>query len=363
MVTARPRFATRHRARRTVWAVLLGAALLAVSHAQPPSPHVGDDIAPLPERLSDTGLYTGGSLSTLRAGVLPFAPQYALWSDGADKHRWIWLPSGTSIDASQPDAWQFPRGTKLWKEFSQAGRRIETRTIERLADGSWRYAAYVWNEAGTEAHLAPARGVTVHGVATAPEGRYEVPARADCTGCHDGAAQPVLGFSALQLSRDRDPLAPPAATTASLTLEGLVARGLLNNLPSALLARPPRIAAASPTERAALGYLHANCGHCHNGSGNGVPLRLNLAQSAADAARSRTDTLRSTLGVEGRFRTPALPAHAPLVAPAQPESSVLALRMRSRHAQLQMPPIGTRATDAAGLELVERWIRHDTAKP
>lgn len=361
MVAARSHLAAPHHALRLACVVLAAAASLAVSHAQ--APRVGDGVAPLPERLSDTGLYANGSHTQTGARVLPFAPQYALWSDGADKQRWIWLPPGTSIDATQPDAWQFPPGTKLWKEFSQAGRRIETRTIERLADGTWRYAAYLWNDAGTEASLAPARGAIVHGVAHAPEGRYEVPARADCTGCHEGAAQPVLGFSALQLSRDRDPLAPHAPATAGLALEELVARGQLNNLPSALLEQPPRIAATTPTERAALGYLHANCGHCHNGTGNGVPLRLNLAQSAANAARSRADTLRSTVDVEGRFRTPTLPAHAPLVAPRQPESSVLALRMRSRHAQLQMPPIGTRATDDAGLALVERWIRHDTATP
>ena len=362
-MVARPRFAAPHRARRVACAALLGAVLLVASHAQAPSPGIGHGVAPLPERLSDTGLHSSGSQGRLRDGVLAFAPQYTLWSDGADKQRWIWLPPGTSIDASQPDAWDFPRGTKLWKEFSHAGRRIETRTIERLADGTWRYAAYVWNEAGTEAQLAPARGVTVHGVTQAPDGRYDVPSRADCTGCHEGAAQPVLGFSALQLSADRDPLAAHASALASITLDALAARGLLRNLPSALLEQPPRIVAASPTERAALGYLHANCGHCHNGSGNGVPLRLNLAQLAADGARSRADTLRSTLGVDGRFRTPALPAHAPLVAPRQPESSVLALRMRSRLTQLQMPPIGTRATDEAGLALVERWIRHDTATP
>ena len=144
----------------------------------------------------------------------------------------------------------------------------------------------------------------------APDGRYDVPSRADCTGCHEGAAQPVLGFSALQLSADRDPLAAHAPAPASITLDALAARGLLRNLPSALLEQPPRIAAASPTERAALGYLHANCGHCHNGSGNGVPLRLNLAQSAADgrdaAAPTRCDRRSASKGAFARRRCPRM---------------------------------------------------------
>jgi hypothetical protein len=316
----------------TARALLLGAAALLHSQAH-------GDIDSLPERLSDTGLYVTGSTTLVRPGVQPFAPQYTLWSDGADKQRWIALPPGSFIDAAQPDAWQFPPGTKLWKEFSHAGRRVETRTIERLRDGSWRYATYLWNADGSDAVLAPARGVAALPVAQAPAGRYAVPSRSDCTGCHESAAAPVLGFSALQLP-----------------LREWIERGSLRNLPSTL---QPQIAARSSTERAALGYLHANCGHCHNRSGNGVPLRLTLAQSAAWPDASRADTLASLLGVEGRSRTPAWPAAAHLIEPGEPARSTLALRMRSRDARLQMPPLGTDIADAEGLKLVERWIRHD----
>jgi mono/diheme cytochrome c family protein len=48
-----------------------------------------------------------------------------------------------------------------------------------------------------------------------------------------------------------------------------------------------------------------------------------------------------------------------LVAPGDPQASVLPLRMRSRHPQHQMPPLGTRLTDDEGLALVERWIQTD----
>ena len=316
-----------------------------------PQVHSGADAA-LPERLSDTGLYVAGSTTQVRPGVLAFAPQYTLWSDGAAKQRWIALPPGSFIDASQPDAWQFPSGTKLWKEFSHAGRRVETRTIERLRDGSWRYATYLWNDDGSAAVLAPARGSAALPVAQAPGGHYAVPSRTDCTGCHESAATPVLGFSALQLSAPRD-----AHSTGLLS--ALVERGLVRYLPSALVQQPPRIAARSSTERAALGYLHANCGHCHNRSGAGAPLRLTLAQSAADPEASRAAALASVLGVEGRDRTPAWPEAAHLIAPGEPARSTLALRMRSRDARLQMPPLGTDVADDEGLKLVERWIRHD----
>ena len=70
---------------------------------------------------------------------------------------------------------------------------------------------------------------------------------------------PVLGFSALQLSSDRDPNAPHAGArgAGAADLRALVERGLVRNLPPSLVATPPRIAAADPIARAALGYLHA----------------------------------------------------------------------------------------------------------
>lgn len=299
--------------------------------------------AGLPATLRDTGLFVPGSVTQVRPENLPFAPQYPLWSDGAEKRRWLYLPPGRAIDASKPDAWDFPRGTKLWKEFSLAGQRIETRYIERRRDGRWRYASYVWNAEGTEARLVPAAGTTV-AHATAPGGRYEVPAEADCHACHDGAAVPVLGASALQLASE---------------LPSLVARRQLRRLPLALLEQPPRIAAASATERAALGYLHANCGHCHNDNGTPVPVGLVLAQTVASAAGSTQRVLHSSLGVASRYRLPGANDSAALIEPGKALASVLALRMRSRQPQVQMPPLGTRLPDPEGTTLIDEWINHD----
>src|SRR5882672_1507911 len=153
-------------------AFVLGAVLAAASAG--PTARVRESaIAPLPQRLADTGLFLPGS-STVRPEHQLFSPQYPLWSDGATKRRWLSLPHGTFIDAARPDAWEFPRGTRLWKEFAFAGRKVETRFIERLPDGSWRFAAYVWNEAGSEAVLAPAAGFAALPVEQAPGGRYAI---------------------------------------------------------------------------------------------------------------------------------------------------------------------------------------------
>ena len=308
--------------------------------------------APFPEHLRDTGLYVRGSSSEeIAAGVLPFSPQYPLWSDGAEKRRWIRLPPGTRIDARAPDRWVFPVGTRLWKEFS-LGRRLETRMIERTRDG-WRFATYVWSEDGTDAVLAPPEGLRA-GVAVPGGGRWTIPGTADCRACHEGQPNPVLGFTALQLSSDRDSGAPHARSAhAEVHLEDLVARGLLRGLPSSLAATPPRIASDSADERAALGYLHANCGICHNRQGPLAGIGLDLLQALSEGPGSVERTRASALAV--RALRPVGGAEVRLE-PGKPEHSVLLRRMGARDPLDQMPPLGTEKPDREALALVERWI-------
>jgi hypothetical protein len=319
--TSRP---PRRRAPAAVVALAAMAAAAATGAGEPP--------AAWPERLEDTGLYAADG--SIAPGLLEFSPQYPLWTDGAAKRRWISLPEGGVIDASDPDAWKFPPGTRAWKQFS-SGRPLETRVIERGADGRWRFAAYVWNEAGTEAVLAPEAGVTLTGVPGMPGGRYRVPSREDCVACHEAAPAPLLGFSALQLSSDRDPLAPHAtAAPAGSLLPDLAARGWLSGLPADLVAVPPRIDGRTPEERAALGWLHGNCGHCHNARGPLASLGLVLARPG-DGARP-----------EG-----PLPI------------GLMLQRLRSTNPFTRMPPAGVQVADSEAIALVERGLagsRHVT---
>src|SRR5262245_53854204 len=43
-------------------------------------------------------------------GVIEYTPQYPLWTDGAAKRRWLRLPPGEAVDASDPDHFDFPPG-------------------------------------------------------------------------------------------------------------------------------------------------------------------------------------------------------------------------------------------------------------
>ncbi len=319
----------------------------------------------LPERLQDTGLYSGNT-RTPRDDLRTFSPQYPLWSDGTEKRRWIYLPPGTHIDASDPDVWVFPRGTKLWKEFALGGRALETRYAEHTPGGTWRFATYIWDEAGTAAVLAPSQGATLTGVSGMPRGRYPVPSRADCMVCHGSAPVPVLGFTALQLSPDRDPNAAGArpVRNGDVDLRRLVMNGVLRNLPHALVTSPPRIPAATPIERAALGALHGNCAHCHNTSQNRAPLDLTLAQGVANPIGRYQAVLRTTIRAPSRWRAShdESDADAHIVVPGSPASSALAIRMQSRHAATQMPPLGTQVPDTESIALINRWISQDLTR-
>lgn len=327
----------------------LGAALVRAA-AGP------ERVRPLPRRLSETGLFVEGSTTRIAAGNLTYAPQYPLWSDGATKRRFMRLPDGGAIDARDPDQWQFPVGTRFWKEFS-VGRRVETRFIERVADGSYRFASYVWAEDGGDAWLAP-DGARV----TLPDGsRHDVPAQDDCRACHDGRRTPILGVNALQLSHDRDPLAPHREATppGGVDLKRLAAAGQLTGVSAHRVHQPPRIDARSPRERAALGYLYGNCSGCHNARGPLASLGLDFDQHVQRAAGERPRTpLPSALGVPSGFAIPDV-ARSLRIAPRRPELSAVAYRMGSRFPATQMPPLGTRRVDEQALALVRSWITHD----
>jgi len=342
--------------RRSAARLLVQALAVGMLGACAPRPEI---LEVLPALLADTGLYADPARHVIADDVLAFEPQYPLWTDGATKKRWIRLPPGGSIDARDPDHFVFPVGTRLWKEFSLE-RRIETRMATLGTDG-WHFAAYRWSADERVATLAPECGVAA-ACESAPGVPYDVPGRADCLACHAAGPAAVLGFTALQLSSDRDPLAPHAQPLpeGAVDLDDLVRLGLVRNLPQRLVDAPPRIQAASPLERAALGYLSANCGMCHSSSSSLAGLGLDLSYSLARP--SEKPAIATTLARPSRYRWAG--ETEPLrVAPAAVDLGVLPRRMSSRHALSRMPPLGTRLPDEEALELVTTWIRTDLASP
>ena len=319
-----------------------------------------------PALLSQTGLYAGEGTTRIDPLNRPFSPQYPLWSDAAAKKRWIRLPQGAAIDGSNVSRWEFPVGTKFWKEFSFDGRKVETRLLWRVSGERWVFASYVWNDAQTDAALAPETGIP--GIAeVAPGKRHSIPSIADCRACHDSARTEILGFDALNLSDDRDPNAPHAEplTREMLTLKTLMDESLIYPKRPALIETPPRIAASSPEARAALGYLSTNCGSCHNRESSIASLGLILKHSIAETHGDKpsglsnsecTAALATTVGKRGHWVVPEAQDASRLINPGHPESSAVVRRVKSRRPSSQMPPLGSVVVDKRAVDLLTTWV-------
>jgi hypothetical protein len=285
-----------------------------------------------PEHLSETGLYQPGSSSELAEGVMTYVPRYELWSDGAEKARFLYLPEGTTIDTSDIDALVFPVGTKAWKEFSRDGSKLETRLLWKTGDG-WVRVAYAWNEAQDDAVAVPRGAQNVLGT------DHDIPQRIDCRECHDGSPDTLLGVSAIQLAHD----------LPGVTLAQLEADGWLSAPPPANIARPDTL------EWNALGYLHANCGNCHNPLGGGferVDLDLWLRVGQLGDVTS-TESWKTTVSYDIE-QTSGDDLYR--IAPGAAEDSALITRMKLRDVDEAMPPLASELTDDAGIGLLEDWI-------
>ena len=167
----------------------------------------------LPRRgLSETGLYDSRAVRLTR-GTLPLVPQYPLWSDGAEKFALDPSARWRQDRCVRCRCLALPGGHKaFWKEFSWGGRKVETRDdIEgrrRRTTGSSQHMSGPSDQ--TDATLAPRRTGVANVVNIARGKKHSIPAKEDCRACHQSSPAVVLGFNALQLSDDRDPLAPHA---------------------------------------------------------------------------------------------------------------------------------------------------------
>ncbi len=361
----------RNRAR---WGLVLAVFLVAACDAPEPEEDAGSDggsiadsgpdAMPMPDGggggdcMGPPGLYADTNCSVVAAGVRAYRPLHFLWSDGAEKERFIYLPPGEQIDTSDPDNWVFPVGTRIYKTFSLDGVRLETRLLEKHGSGTgpaeWYMRAYVWNE--TQDRVTEHMGATPLQNVLGTE--HDVPSQAQCIECHSGVLDTSNSFSAIQLNHD----------LGGLNLQTLLDEGLLSD-PIALTD------AVIPGDRAtsdALGYLHANCGNCHRQTPgapgdcltpacrSGLRMWVDVGTSSPDM----TNTWTTAVGVVGGFFHPDLPADSRCrIHPGDPDRSFVYFRMGRRGDSSQMPPIGTEIVHDEGREVIRSWIAGLTADP
>lgn len=321
------------------------------SSSSPPPDPFKDCVEPdtgLPTDLFCTRLYADRTAKPLGSGVMSYTPGVVLWSDGAEKQRYFYLPPSAKIDTSNLDAWKFPVGTKAWKEFRLDGKLVETRLFWKRNETTWESGTYVWNPDGTATlNTAAPKGVIL------PNG-YEIPTQKDCDKCHHGGSDKLLGIEAVALSL-------PSAQGATLT--ALAAGGYLTTPPSKTAMTLPEDATGKAA--GALGYLHANCGMpCHSTRGLGdetkLVLRLRAGElwpaSGAPVPVEGTDLYKATINQDGT--TASVNQQFPgahRVTPGAHDKSLVWLVSHLR-GNYQMPPLVSHKVDDVGTQRLADWI-------
>jgi hypothetical protein len=309
-----------------------------------------------PTELRCTGLYSDWDAKTVAQGNTTYDPGLHLWSDGADKTRWISLPPGTKIDTTDMDEWTFPVGTRIWKEFrlplGDAGTetRIETRLLWKLSTTQWYRTTYRWSADGESSTVEE-----IDGELDAGGTGYEVPSVAECNDCHDGRLDGVLGFEAVALS---------SAGATPVTMQTLAADGLITAVPSS-----PIVIPGDAVESAALAYLHTNCGiACHNPNGAASFTQFYMRLDVGTLTSVQTTNAYTTgWGVmTTNFTIPGEPASYRIHACDLAESCAY---YRPDHRDglngtqpgTQMPPIDTHVIDSTGVAAIAAWITQGCA--
>lgn len=329
----------------------------------------------LPQKLSETGIFKDLATLTPAEGIIPYEINSPLWSDGAEKRRWMAIPGdGTDpspksdrIIFSKDDRWSFPVGSTFIKHFElpvdldHPGRvkRLETRVIVRDSSGGIWGVTYRWNDDDSEAFLLPADGLTEDivvrkGQAVDHAVSWTYPSRDACLSCHNGATGGILGLSTAQLNR---PITYPATGRHGDQLRSLNAVGYFSRNPKVMKPIRPqnfflleRMAAPSdsraPLAKRVDAYFSANCSHCHRPGYLRLDMDLRHGVPMAERSIIGKPADVPTQGGEGKR-----------VAPMHPELSEIYLRMSSTTPSLHMPPVGTKVIDDEGVKLIAEWIR------
>jgi len=302
-----------------------------------------------PDRLSKTGCVAAVDATKPAAGLIPFGVNAPLWSDGADKERWMALPDGKTITVGADGDFDLPAGSVLGKTFSLGSKRIETRLLVRHADGEWAGYAYEWNDEQTDAVLLPSSKTKVVGPQT-----WTFPARTDCPRCHTAGAGRSLGLEIGQLNGDLVYTSTHRISNQLATLEHIgVLTAPLGADPSALVAYPKPFG-TDPLEGRARAYLHANCSGCHRPGGGAARSTMDLRFATA-FADTKTCLVTPTIDDFGQ-------ANPGIIKPGAPQLSILALRVHATDAK-RMPPLGRQLVHPQGAALVDDWIRAIAACP
>ena len=353
-----------------------------------------------PTKLSATGLFSDTAQHITAPGVLPYAVSAEAWADGTTSRRFFGLPGETRLSVyggNNPQQgtirgkFKFPTDGVLAKTVGietrpgdpSSWRRIETQ-IFHFTGTDWAAYSYVWNDAQTDADLAPAEGTTValsiQNSAKADASKldlaanggkhrqtYRVAARTECLLCHSTRGGSIYGFIPGQLNRDFDysnaaSYAGAAGEKAAAIPAGRSANQLATYAHLGLFAGAVDQAAApypNPYDESAdltqrvRSYLHMNCYQCHlRGGGGSSDFETRYDMSLEKMNLLGSAPKHGAFGIED----------ANVVRPGDPTRSVLYYRM-AKLGRGRMPHFGSEVVDPIGLKMVGDWIASLPAGP
>lgn len=314
-------------------------------------------------KLSDYAFFEGPlSLQQPAKGVIAYALNTPLFSDYAEKLRFIQFPTGQSVVYNNREVLDFPVGTVIIKTFyfltdfrkPQAGRRLmETRLLLHEPTG-WKALEYVWNEEQTEAYLEVAGNEQQVNYTDASGKKrkqtYVIPNLNQCKGCHNrNEVLTPIGPSARQLNGE---LQYPNNEREN-QLDHWQKLGILKGMPA--LANCPKApvwndpSTGSVSERARI-WLDINCGHCHRPEGPASTSGLNLSIHEQDltAIGLQKTPVAAGRGSGGRLFD---------IVPGQPDASILLYRIESTDPSVMMPEVGRKVVHKEGAALMREWIK------
>lgn len=319
---------------------------------------VAGEAPPWPDRLSALACFDDLAALAPAPGVVPYAVASPLWSDGADKGRWVVVPPGAALGFRADGPWELPPGTLLLKAFGFAvpdggDRLVEVRAMVRTQVG-WSFASWAWDTGLGDGVRVGERTAFVD-LDAVVDGEvvpvsWWLPNDEGCRACHRSLAREVLGPETRQLNVDVGD-----ATLVANQIVAMAAVGLVTDLPASVVGLPafadPR--GDAPVAARARSWLHGQCAHCHQPGGfTAAGLELDLRHDTPLAEMRACDVPRQTAWG---------PRDHVVIDPGSPDTSLLVERLEVGGVH-QMPP-GTSVPDREGVALVRRWIAGIDACP
>ena len=312
------------------------------------------------ENLSEYNFFNGDIKNLMPAdGIIPYDLNTPLFSNYAEKARFIKLPTGTKAVYNNDSIFNLPIGTILIKNFyypydfrdENKGRRIiETRLLVNKEDG-WATFQYIWNKEQTEAVFEPIGDITtvdyIDITGKKVSSNYVIPTQAQCMGCHkqSNGLQPI-GIAARHLNGNYN-----YTTGIQNQLHYWQQHGMIDlpstNIPSNAVWNKEQ---SGTTEQKARAYLDMNCGHCHNANG---------AASSSGLFLDIHETDKTKLGIN---KTPVAAGRGSGnlsfdIYPGRPEKSILIFRMKTNDPGIAMPEVGREQVHKEGIALISKWIK------